>query len=254
MNCAYHNQNVAVVNCNGCGRPLCPACDHRVKGFPFCQDCIVLGVDFLRQHNQASHVPLARKKTSPVIAVLLSLLCPGLGAAYNGQMLKALVFFSVFVGLFQMGILIKMPLFILSSLGMWAFAAFDAGRTAQMLRNGITAENAEDILSRRTAGSARVWGVALAVLGGAILTASALDVGFLFRGILPIGLIGLGLYIISKYIFKNRGTDDAWTDYSSRTDSPEFVTALAEPRYQRSDYDSHGEFADRARSGSWRNR
>lgn len=253
MNCAYHSQNVAVVNCNGCGRPLCPACDHRVKGFPFCQDCIVLGVDFLRQHNnQASYVPLAKKKTSPVVAVFLSVLCPGLGAAYNGQMLKALVFFAAFVGLFQMGILVKMPMFILGSLGMWAFAAFDAGRTAQMIRNGIDSENAEDILSRRTTGNARTWGIGLAVLGGSILTASILGGGIL-KAIVPIGLIALGLYIISKYIFKNRGADD-WSTYESRTDSPNFVTALAEPRFQRSDYDSHGEFADRSRTGSWRNR
>jgi hypothetical protein len=213
-----------------------------------------LGVDFLRRHNQAANVPLARKQSSPVIAVLLSLLCPGLGAAYNGQMLKALVFFSVFVGLFQMGILVKMPLFILGSLGMWAFAAFDAGRTAQMIRNGINAENADDLLSRRTAGGARVWGTGLAVLGGAILTASLFNLGFLFRGILPIGLIGLGLYIISKYIFKNRETGGAWSGYGSQNDSPEFVTALVEPGFRRADYDSQGEFADRARSGSWRNR
>jgi hypothetical protein len=253
MNCAYHSQNAAVVSCNGCGRPLCPTCDHRVKGFPFCQDCIVLGVDFLRQHNQASNVPLARKKTSPVIAVLLSLFCPGLGAAYNGQMLKALVYFAIFVGLFQMGILTKMPMFILGSLGMWGFAAFDAGRTAQMIRNGITAENAEDILSRRTSGSAKIWGVGLAILGGSLLMGSLFPLGFLFRGILPIGLIALGLYILSKYIFRNRGASD-WSSYEARTDSPNFVTALAEPRFQRADYDSQSEFADRTRSGSWRNR
>ena len=62
MNCAYHSQNVAVVGCNGCGKPLCPVCDHRVKGFPFCQDCIVQGVDLLRQQNQSSHIPLLKNK------------------------------------------------------------------------------------------------------------------------------------------------------------------------------------------------
>lgn len=254
MNCAYHNHNVAVVNCNGCGRPLCPACDHRVKGFPFCQDCIVLGVDFLRQHNQSSYVPLAKKQTSPVIATLLSLFCPGLGAAYNGQMLKALVFFSIFVGLFQMGILVRMPMFVLGSLGMWVFAAFDAGRTAQLIRNGITSENAEDILSRRTSGNAKIWGTALTLLGGSLFVASVSGAGFLFRGLVPVGLIALGLYILSKYIFKNRGASAEWTSYSSHTDSPEFVTALAEPRFHHTDYESQSDFADRSRTGSWRNR
>ncbi len=105
MNCAYHSHKVAVVGCNGCGKPLCPACDHRVKGFPFCQDCIVQGVDLLRQQNQSSYIPLLKKQTSPPIATVLSLICPGLGAAYNGQTVKAIVYFAVFVGLFQMWIL-----------------------------------------------------------------------------------------------------------------------------------------------------
>ena len=105
MNCAYHIQNVAVVQCNSCGKPLCPTCDHRIKGFPYCQDCIVLGVDLLRQQSHSNYVPFVKKRTSPIAATLLSIVCPGLGAAYNGQTIKALVYFAVFVGLFQMAIL-----------------------------------------------------------------------------------------------------------------------------------------------------
>jgi hypothetical protein len=88
MNCAYHNQNAAVVQCNGCGKPLCPGCDHRIKGFPYCQDCIVQGVDLLRQQNRTSYAPFIKKRTSPFIALILSFICPGLGAAYNGQTVK----------------------------------------------------------------------------------------------------------------------------------------------------------------------
>ena len=70
MNCAYHSVNAAVVNCNGCGKPFCPACDHRIKGFPFCQDCIVAGVEMLRNRgNGASYVPLVKKQTSPFLAL-----------------------------------------------------------------------------------------------------------------------------------------------------------------------------------------
>jgi hypothetical protein len=71
MNCAYHSQNVAVVQCNGCGKPLCPTCDHRIKGFPYCQDCIVMGVDLLRQQSQSNYVPYVKKRTSPFVATLL---------------------------------------------------------------------------------------------------------------------------------------------------------------------------------------
>src|SRR5690606_20333602 len=136
MNCAYHSYNLAGVQCNGCGKPLCPACDHRVKGFPFCQDCIVLGVDLLRQHNHTNSVPFVKKQTSPFIAALLSFFCPGLGAAYNGQTVKALVYFGVFVGLFQMAILTGgLFIFVLGFMGMWGFAMLDAWRTAKMIRS-----------------------------------------------------------------------------------------------------------------------
>jgi len=139
MNCAYHSQNVAVVQCNGCGKPLCPTCDHRIKGFPYCQDCIVQGVDLLRnQSNSKNYAPFVKKRTSPLVAALLSMLCPGLGAAYNGQTVKALVYFAVFVGLFQMAVLTGgTALFVFGFIGMWFFAALDAWRTAQMIRNDL---------------------------------------------------------------------------------------------------------------------
>src|ERR1044071_6214933 len=138
MNCAYHNQNAAVVNCNGCGKPLCPACDHRIKGFPYCQDCIVLGVDLLRNYNQSNYVHLVKAQTSPFVATVLSFVCPGLGAAYNGQTTKALIHFAVFVGLIQMAILSHMPIFVFGFLGMWAYTAVDAWKTARLIRAGVT--------------------------------------------------------------------------------------------------------------------
>ena len=99
MNCAYHMTNRAVVQCSRCTRPLCPACDHRIRGFPYCQDCIVAGVEFLQKQQSKPGAPfVVRRKTSPFVALLLSFICPGLGAAYNGQTSKALVHFTIFAG------------------------------------------------------------------------------------------------------------------------------------------------------------
>ena len=62
-----------------------------------------MGVEFLRQHNQASFVPLVKKANLAVYRrTSLTVLVPDSGAAYNGQMVKALVYFAIFVGLFQM--------------------------------------------------------------------------------------------------------------------------------------------------------
>lgn len=254
MNCAYHSHNVAVVSCNGCGRPLCPACDHRVKGFPFCQDCIVQGVDFLRQHNQAAFVPLVKKHTSPFIATLLSLICPGLGAAYNGQMVKALVYFAVFVGLFQMAVLTGgIPIFVLGFIGMWLFAALDSWRTAQLIRSGVTPDGAEDILVRRLSGNPKLWGGVLTGLGVLFFLQTAFGLRSIMRGIVPLMLIGLGLYLLRSFIFKPKPGEKGWDGFTSADSSPGLVTALSEPNF-RNDYETTGDFADRTRSGSWRSR
>ena len=251
MNCVYHSQNVAVVNCNGCGKPLCPACDHRIKGFPFCQDCIVQGVDMLRQHNQSSYVPFVTKRTSPFVATLLSFFCPGLGAAYNGQTVKALVYFGVFVGLFQIAVLTGTPIFFFGFIGMWLFSALDSWRTAQMIRSGVTPDVAEDILVKRFSGNPKMWGIVLSVLGTAFLLQSVLNLRFLMRGLLPIALIGLGVYLLRGYIFKPKA-DSGWPDVRTRDVSANF--ALSETGFRREEYDPNANFADRARSGAWRDR
>lgn len=254
MNCSYHGQNVAVVNCNGCAKPLCPACDHRIKGFPYCQDCIVLGVDLLRQQGRANYAPFVKKRTSPVIAIFLSIICPGLGAAYNGQTTKALVYFAVFVGLFQLAVLTSgTPIFVLGFIGMWFFAALDAWRTAQMIRSGVTPDIAEDILVRRFSGNPKLWGGLLAVLGLAFLFQRLFDFRFLFRGLLPLLLIGLGIYVLRGYIFKRKtSVNEGWPDVSGRSVSPDL--SLSDPRFVNRDYGAESTYADRARSGSWRER
>jgi hypothetical protein len=249
MNCSYHIQNAAVVSCNGCGRPLCPACDHRIKGFPFCQDCIVQGVDLLRQQSRTNHVPFVKKRTSPVISTLLSMICPGLGAAYNGQTVKALVYFAVFVGLFQMAILTGgTPLFVLGFMGMWCFAALDAWRTAQMIRSGLTPDVADDVLVSRFSGNPKLWGIVLLVLGVGFVFNRFIDRAFLTRVILPVMLIGLGIYVIRGYILKPRSEQAQPSNWQPR-EQTNFALARSQPpqaEYQVAD------FTNRPQTGNWR--
>src|SRR5215213_10132431 len=251
MNCAYHIQNVATVQCNGCGKPLCGACDHRVKGFPYCQDCIVQGVDLLRnQSNSKNYAPFVKKRTSPFVAAILSMLCPGLGAAYNGQTVKALVYFAVFVGLFQMAVLTGgTALFVFGFIGMWLFAALDAWRTAQMIRSGLTPDFAEDIFVKRFTGNPKLWGIVLTVLGGAFLLQNLFNLRGLMRGLLPAMLIGLGIYILRGYIFKPKTDEQKWRDFDSGHASPTFASALAEPRFKTGEYETR-----ESRYGGWQNR
>jgi hypothetical protein len=237
MNCAYHAHNTAVVNCNGCGKPLCPACDHRIKGFPFCQDCIVTGVELLRSRNQSSHVPYVKRQVSPFIATILSLVCPGLGAAYNGQTSKGLVHFAVFVGLFQLATMGGMALFVLGFVGMWLYAAVDAWRTAQLIRSGLTPDGAEDWIVQRFKGNPKIFGVILTVLGAMFLLQRLLPMRSLMRAILPVLLIMLGIYLLREYVFKPKAKEPDWTEFSARADSPSFAAgAIGETNFRTGDY------------------
>lgn len=250
MNCAYHIHNAAVVNCNGCGKPLCAVCDHRIKGFPFCQDCIVSGIDLLRQHKQSSYAPYVKRQTSPLIATILSAICPGLGAAYNGQTSKSLIYFAVFVGLFQMAVLTGMALFVLGFLGMWVFAAVDAWRTAQAIRSGVTPDDAQDILVQRFSGNPKAWGIVLTVLGASFFLQTFLNLKFITKFVLPVLLIGLGLYLLREYIFKKKVSAPDWADYPARTDTPNFVSALGDASFQSNEAD----YETKTRIRNWKNR
>ena len=254
MNCAYHIQNVAVVNCNGCGKPLCPTCDHRIKGFPYCQDCIVSGVELLRNYNQNSYIPHVKRQTSPFAATILSLVCPGLGAAYNGQTLKALVYFAVFVGLFQMAILTGgMPLFVLGFIGMWLFAALDSYRTARLICSGAMPDGAEDIIVQRFSGNPKLWGVVLTVLGASFFLNAFFNLRFLMRGVLPVLLIGFGVYLLRDYVFKPKETQQKWADYENDASVPAFSGALSDVSFRSEDFDA-GSFETQTQVRNRKNR
>lgn len=255
MICTYHNQNVAVVNCNGCGKPLCSTCDHRIKGFPFCQDCIVSGVELLRnQQSSGGYRTTSKRMPSPFIAVILSVICPGLGAAYNGQTSKALIYFAVFAGLFQMAILTGgMPLFVLGFFGMWLFAAIDSWRIARLLRSGVNLNGTEDILVQRLSGNPRAWGIILTVLGLSFFLQAFLDFGYLMRGLLPILLIGLGIYLLRDYFTKSKEKENGLADYGNRPAQPMFIGASSDSSFRTDDFDAQGEYLTEVRTKRWKN-
>lgn len=257
MNCAYHGQNAAVVNCNGCGKPLCPACDHRIKGFPYCQDCIVLGVDLLRNYNQSNHVPLVKANTSPFVAALLSFICPGLGAAYNGQTTKALIHFAVFVGLIQMAILTGgTPLFVFGFLGMLLYSAVDAWKTAKLIRAGVTNTGAEDFIVQRFSGNPKLWGIVLTVLGASFFLQAFFkndELRRLMKGVLPVLLIVFGLYLLRSYIFKTKEAKQESAGYPNQPNTANYSNALTnETSFRTGEYTSRDNFETETRVRTWK--
>lgn len=250
MNCAYHGQNVAMVNCNGCGKPLCPSCDHRVKGFPYCQDCIVSGVELLRNHSQTNYSSVVKTQTSPFVATILSFICPGLGAAYNGQTSKALIYFAVFVGLIQMAILSKMPLFVFGFLGMWLYTAVDAWKTAKLIRSGVTPEGAEDFIVQRFSSNPRIWGIVLLILGAAFF----LPLRRIMEGVLPVLLIVFGIWLLRDYIFKSKKSKQIPANYPNSADAPNFTVALSDASFRTGKFSSEKDFETETRVRAWKSR
>src|SRR5437763_5457467 len=210
MNCNYHQKNAATVQCSQCARPLCLACDHRIRGFPFCQDCIVAGVEMLRyQQSRTSDAHVIRRKTSPFIATFLSLFVPGLGAAYNGQTSKAIVHFAVSASFFQMTVVTNgAAVFVLGVCGTWLCAAVDACRTAQLMRAGLAPDAEEDAITRQLYGNPVAWGVTLLVLGLVFLAHTLLGVQFPVRRTLPVALVILGAYMLFDYLKRRRRREE----------------------------------------------
>jgi hypothetical protein len=222
MNCAYHLTNRAVVQCSRCGRPLCPACDHRIRGFPYCQDCIVAGVEFLQQQQSrpGATTNVVRRKTSGFVALLLSFICPGLGAAYNGQTSKALVHFTIFASFFQMATVTDgAAFFVLGVVGTWLFAAVDAVRTAQLIRAGLAPGAERDAIARRLYGNPLAWAVTMIVLGTVFLLHTVFNVRLPVREFLPVVLVLLGAYMLFDWARARRGRELPDFETVSRTPS-----------------------------------
>ena len=253
MNCAYHSVNTAVVNCNGCGKPLCPACDHRIKGFPYCQNCIVEGVEMLRNRDNSSYAPFVKRQASPFVATILSLICPGLGAAYNGQTSKALVYFAVFIGLFQLAVLTPgMSIFVLGFMGMWVFAALDSWRTAQAIRSGITPDAAQDIIVQRFSGNPKLWGIVLTVLGALFFLQAFFNVRF-FKAVLPVLLIALGIYLLRDYIFNSKKNKTA-NKFGTNAQNTQLAKSFGETNFRTGEFDAGKDYDNQKSSKNWKTR
>ena len=198
-----------------------------------------------RGDNGANYAPFVKKRTSPLLALILSI-CPGLGAAYNGQTSKALVYFSIFIGLFQLGILLRMPMFALGAIGMWLFSAVDSWRTAQLIRSGVTPDGAENIIVQRFSGNPKLWGLVLLGIGSLFFLQMFVNVGQLLRSALPVLLIALGFYLLRDRIFKNKS--------DAKNESQNYPSSLGETSFRTGEFDERKDYQSQSSSKSWKSR
>src|SRR5215216_1432253 len=165
MYCSYHTSNRAKVQCTSCMRGLCPACDHRIKGYPYCQDCIVRGIETLsspsRQYNYDSKRPASKAKFAALCALL-----PGMGAVYNRQNIKAVVHFIAVIGLLQLThVRVLSGVFAFAALLVYLYSIIDAYRTAQLIAGGESPEADEERFKRSLVKRAPTVGLLLIMVG-----------------------------------------------------------------------------------------
>ena len=200
MYCSYHTASVARVQCSSCARPLCHACDHRIKGYAYCQDCIVLGVEGLsRDYNSAR--PRGRARLAALFALL-----PGMGAVYNHQNMKGVVHFATIVGLFQLtAIHIASGFFALAGLAFYLFSIVDAYRTAQSIASGESPALDEERFKRSLIKRAPLIGIMLITAGLLLVIQIVRPFAFItFARLFPVALIILGGYLLTRYFKRSR--------------------------------------------------
>ena len=143
------------------------------------------------------------------MAAILSIIFPGLGALYNGLMLKA-----IFYALFAVWLIVQLsrhPIEPTADVfmglllgGLWLFQIVDSVNNAKSINLAIAGQKPEeaaglDILPKAAASGSIFWGIALIALGGLLILMNfdIIDVATLFSVILPVAVITIGV----KFVF-----------------------------------------------------
>jgi hypothetical protein len=207
MFCVFHPTNAATSQCAGCNRALCPNCDHRIKGYPHCEECIVRGVAALKRPAEwrgDPPAPLAVVRPAQKSRAKLATLCafvPGLGAVYNRQNLKALVHFLGVVGLAQIADVTNVELFGVGSAIFYLYTIIDANRTAKAIAAGIDPREDEARMKWTFARHRAAWGAGLCAVALVVALSSlaTLPIGLSPSRVWALVLFASGAYLIASY-------------------------------------------------------
>ena len=118
MKCSYHPGVETQDACSTCNRPLCGECTHRIKGRPYCEDCLTQGAKWAATARDL-RLPLDAPRRAALWAII-----PGMGAVYNNDYLKAVTYFAVWAALSMMSDRIS-GVFGLGLVAFWIFTMVD---------------------------------------------------------------------------------------------------------------------------------
>lgn len=148
-------------------------------------------------NGQGAAQPRRYDIKSPGLAAVLSFV-PGLGSAYNGLIIKALVHFAVIVGLWEVSDLFRSGLFKWGGFACYLYSMFNAFQDAKRLNRGEDLSGEEDRLKRLLRENTKVWGTGLIGIGVLTILRSVLPYPVM-AGLWPLLLIALGAYLVFMY-------------------------------------------------------
>ena len=130
MKCANHPSVDSVAYCGLCGRALCAECKRDVHGMLYCESCLA----------NRLQTPMFGPQTGPSPGVGLALgFIPGVGAIYNGQIVKAMIQVLIFGSLIALSDRVGGPMDTIFGLGAAAFYFYmviDSYQTAKAKQLG----------------------------------------------------------------------------------------------------------------------
>ena len=132
MKCVHHPETDSIAYCGQCGRALCADCRRDVRGMIYCEDCLAARV------NIPGLPPIFGQGPSPGVALALGFI-PGVGAIYNGQVVKGMIQVLLFGSLIALKHRVGGPFNTIFGLGAAAFYFYmviDAYQTARAKQLG----------------------------------------------------------------------------------------------------------------------
>jgi len=174
--------------CRNCGTPLTEETARDVRGILYCEPCLAAMVA----------QPQAAEKKSPGLAALLGFV-PGLGAVYNGEFMKALIYvltFAAFIGALNSNLEDPAePILGIMLSAFIVFMAIDAYRSAKAINEG----QAPPIHIGRVMSDKPIGPLILIGLGVLFLMQQlhVFQIGWLFR-YWPVLLIAIGAWMLYR--------------------------------------------------------
>ncbi len=140
MNCVNHPDVAAAAYCQFCGKPLCKDCVRNVGGVVYCESCLAARVGAIpgAYPPGAGAIPGIPMQPgpgpNPALAGLLGII-PGVGAMYNGQLVKGLAHVFIFAVLVSLSH--SAGVFGIFVAAWVIYQIFDAYHTARARRDGL---------------------------------------------------------------------------------------------------------------------